>query len=121
MFKAGVDIININRIEEKFEKLGFKFFEKILGESELEKVKSFTQKKQVNYVAKRFAAKEAFSKAYGEGIGKTFSFSDIEVLNYENEQPYIQLNDKFKTLKIKSSISLSDDPPYAIAFVIIYQ
>ena len=76
--------------------------------------------------AKRFAAKEAFSKALGTGISKGINFNEIIVLNEKNGKPYIKLQKKTKILlkkklnkKYKISVSLSDEKNFAVAFVTI--
>ena len=81
----------------------------------------------LNSLAKRFSAKEAFAKALGCGIGK-IGFQDIEILNNELKEPYININNKIKKYikmqynydNLKISLSLSDDKEYCIASVIIY-
>ena len=80
-----------------------------------------------NCYAKRFAAKEAFSKALGTGISNGISFNEIIILNKKSGKPYITLSgqtkkvidSKFKKKKIKIFLSLSDETKYAVAFVTI--
>ena len=80
-----------------------------------------------NCFAKRFVAKEAFSKALGTGISKGINFNEIIVLNERNGKPYIKLIDKTKKIvekKIKRkkyviSLSIADEKNYAVAFVTI--
>ena len=84
-------------------------------------------KNSINCYAKRFAAKEAFSKALGTGISKGINFNEIVILNNKSGKPYINiigrtkltLNKKFKKKKSKISLSLSDEKKYAVAFVTI--
>ena len=79
-----------------------------------------------NCYAKRFAAKEAFSKALGTGISSGINFNEIIVLNEKNGKPFIklkgktklQINKKFKK-KARILLSLSDEEKYAVAFVTI--
>ena len=81
----------------------------------------------INCFAKRFAAKEAFSKALGTGISNGISFNEIIILNKKTGRPYINiigqtkkvLKKKFKGKKTKVSLSLSDEKKYAVAFVTI--
>ena len=83
----------------------------------------------INCFAKRFAAKEAFSKAIGTGISSGINFNEIVVLNKNSGKPYINLigktkkilDKKFKKKKTKISVSLSDEKKYAVAFVTISQ
>ena len=80
-----------------------------------------------NCFAKRFAAKEAFSKALGTGISKGINFKEIVILNEKNGKPYIKLLNetkknvikKLKVKKYKVSLSISDEKNYAVAFVTI--
>ena len=77
--------------------------------------------------AKKFAAKEAFSKALGTGISGGISFNEIVILNTKSGKPFIKLlgktkkivNNIFKGKKFNISLSLSDDIPFALAAVII--
>ena len=84
-------------------------------------------KNTLNCFAKRFAAKEAFSKALGTGIANGISFNEIIILNNKNGKPFIKLINKTKKIvekklrkKIyKISLSLTDEDNYAVAFVTI--
>ena len=77
--------------------------------------------------SKRFAAKEAFSKALGTGISNGIRFNEILVLNEKNGKPYIKIINNTKKIvektlkkkKYKISLSLSDEKNYAVAFVTI--
>jgi len=85
---TGIDIIEISRIKHAYEK-NEKFAERVLTDGEIKKFHSFVNHRKYEYLAGRFAVKEAFSKAMGTGIGKV-GFHDIEVLNMEKTgQPYI--------------------------------
>jgi len=111
----GTDICEINRI-----KPGEGFANKVLSESELEVLK-IKKNKQV-YLAKRFAAKEAISKAFGCGIGSKLSFKDISVLNNESGSPYVEISELAKAKLANFSsihISISDEKNYAIAYVVV--
>ena len=80
-----------------------------------------------NCFAKRFAAKEAFSKALGTGISKGIKFNEIVILNQKNGKPYVKLLNNTKLIvekllkkkKYKISLSISDENNYAVAFVTI--
>lgn len=111
----GIDITEISRIDEILEKQP-KIIERVLRREEIdmfEQINSDTRK--VEWLAGRFAAKEAFSKAYGTGIGKEVSFQDMLVSNDESGRPFITY--KNENLKIHLSISHSRD--YAVAQVVI--
>ena len=103
----GTDLVDIRRIEKLYKKFGSKFAEKILTKNELKKFK------EIDYLAKRFAAKEAIAKALGTGIGKV-KFHDIEISNNKAGKPIV----KIKNCKTQVHLSIADEPPYALAFAV---
>jgi len=125
IFGIGTDIVNVKRIEKLLNKEGMKFKKRIFTPSEIKYCNN--KKNPSSYFAKRYAAKEALSKALGTGIRKDIKFKNIEVFNDKNGKPSIQLKGKtfdFFKKKIKNNkyniyLSLSDDKPWAQATVII--
>ena len=123
LFGIGTDIIKVNRIKKSLNKKHF--LKRIFNKKEISKCKK--TKYMYNCFAKRFAAKEAFSKALGTGVSKGISFNEITVLNEKNGKPFIKLTDKTKKIvdkklknkKYKISLSLTDEEDYAVAFVTI--
>ncbi|MFV9876292.1 MAG: holo-ACP synthase [Rickettsiales endosymbiont of Dermacentor nuttalli] len=125
----GTDIINIERIAKLVTKFGNKFLDRIFTPNEvLESQKFFLPKLYSSYLAKRFAAKEAYAKATGMGIRNHISFNQIEIANDSNGRPFIILHNRTKdqltdiipiNYTPKIHVSLSDDYPLAIAHVII--
>ena len=118
----GTDIVKVPRIKRLLKKRGNKFAERILHSNEFEIFKKHSS--AANYLAKRFAAKEALSKALGTGIAKGISFEEIEVINNEDGKPFLVLHgaalDISNQLGVeKLFISLSDEKKYAIAYVIL--
>ena len=119
----GVDFIENKRISALIKNQTF--LKRTFSTNELRLSRKIKHKK--NFFAKRFAAKEAFSKALGTGISKGISFNEIIVLNKKSGKPYIRLigktkkitEKKFKKKKYKISVSLSDEKNYALAFVTI--
>ena len=119
----GTDIISINRIKNSLKNKNF--INRIFNEKEISKCKRINN--SINCYAKRFAAKEAFSKALGTGISNGINFNEIVILNKKSGKPYINiigqtkkvLDKKFKRKKTKISLSLSDEKKYAVAFVTI--
>jgi len=108
MIKIGIDIIVVKRIEKLIEKYGLNL--KFLNEDEKYTIKAES-------IAGIFAAKEAFSKALGSGIGKEFSFKDISILKDSKGKPYIKLN---SPLPVKNfDVSITHDGGFAIAAVIV--
>ena len=124
IYGIGTDIANINRIKKLIKNK--KSINRIFNQKEI--LKCEKQVNKANCYAKRFAAKEAFSKALGTGVANGINFKEIVVLNEKNGKPYIKLIDKTKKivdkkLKIKNykiSLSLSDEDKYAVAFVTIF-
>lgn len=127
MISQGVDILYIPRIDKLYEKYGQKFLNKFFTSNEIEAC-TINGVININKIAKRFSAKEAFSKALGYGIGE-ITFRDIEILNNKNKKPYIKITEKIKNYVILKnnwhdidvSLSISDDKDYSMACVIIYQ
>ena len=108
----GIDIIEICRIEKATE--NEKFIERIYTENE---IKEFLRRnKNVSYLAGRFAAKEAVSKALGTGM-RNIDFKDIEILSDNLGKPYVVTSGKLENLTIHITISHSKDN--AIAFCVI--
>lgn len=129
----GIDLVSITRIEYLISKFKNKFSDKFFTTNEIFEAKEIEDAinngnaRSVNFFAKRFAAKEAFSKAIGLGIGRGINFKDIEILNDEVGKPYINLlNQKdefvkklFSCKNLSIHLSLSDEKSHAIAMVII--
>ena len=125
IFGIGTDIVNIGRIEQSLKKHKFSFKNKIFSKKEI----SYCEKRKNSgaFYAKRFAAKEAFSKALGTGIRKGVNLKNIEITNNVHGKPSISLKGnlanylkkKIKCKKYDIHLSLSDDKPWAQATVII--
>ena len=119
----GVDIIDNKRIKESIKSKNF--IRRIYTSKELEL--SEKTKNKVAFFSKRFAAKEAFSKALGTGFSSNLNFKDIEITNDKKGMPkYVEnkkitkiLQKKYKIKKINSFLSISDEKDYSTAFVII--
>ena len=119
----GVDIVNNNRLKKLVRNK--KFISRIFTQNE--RKNSIKLKNKINYFSKRYAAKEAFSKAAGFGISQYLNFKDIEIKNNKKGKPLISLNKtsiiylkkKFKVKSFKTNLSLSDEKHYSIAYVII--
>ena len=119
----GVDIIENKRIKKSLKIKGF--INRIFTQKEITQSKKLNNK--INYFAKRFAAKEAFVKAIGEGFRNNINFSDISIKNDKKGKPSIIISNnvkkflkkKFKSSKYQIFLSLSDEKKYSIAYVII--
>ena len=123
IYGIGTDLSNINRIKKNLKNKNF--ISRIFNKDEIKKCNKLANK--ANCYAKRFAAKEAFSKAIGTGISKGINFNEIIVYNMNSGRPTIRLlgNTKKITSKILNKkkfnifLSLSDDKPFAVATVVI--
>lgn len=126
IFNIGSDLVSIERIKNILDKNEQHFIKKVLTPTEQDIVLTKKNHSKVNYIAKRFAAKEAIAKAFGEGIGE-ISFQDITILNYNNGMPYYKLSNKLHEIakkiisqsNYKIHLTLSDDKGYALAFAVI--
>ena len=123
IFGIGTDIVEVSRIKKNMKNRSI--ITRLFTKDEI--VKCNKTKKNFNCFAKRFAAKEAFSKALGTGISKGIKFNEIAILNEKNGKPFIKLVDNTKKIveknikkkKYKISLSLTDETNYAVAFVTI--
>lgn len=117
----GTDIVQVSRIKEAFERQGERFAQRILCPNEL---RLFNEQQQsMPYLAKRFAAKEAASKALGTGIGE-ISWQDMEISNDQKGAPKLDFTGPAKEQMASMgathiAISLSDERDYAVAFVVL--
>tara|TARA_B100001057_G_C22272329_1_gene727464 strand:- start:157 stop:540 length:384 start_codon:yes stop_codon:yes gene_type:complete len=123
IYGIGTDISNINRIKKNLKNKNF--ITRVFNATEIKKCNK--QLNKTNCYAKRFAAKEAFSKALGTGISKGINFNEIIVFNIKSGKPGVRLLGNTKKLvekilikkKFNIFLSLSDDEPFAVATVII--
>ena len=122
----GNDVIDIRRIEETLEKYGERFVQRIFTEVEIRKSEKRAQR-AASY-AKRFAAKEACSKALGTGFRAGVFWKDLGVVNELSGKPTMQLTGGAKTHldritpaghEVRIHVTITDDFPYAHAFVMI--
>ena len=119
----GVDIVKNKRISSSIKNKNF--INRTFGKNEILISKKIDNK--TSYFSKRFAAKEALSKALGTGFRDGLNFKDIEVVNDKLGKPYYIISSKIKNLikkkkKIKNFnlfLSISDEKEYSVAFTII--
>ena len=124
----GTDILNLERFNKIINKYDQKFIDRIYGKNEI-KISKSKLKNSLNYFGKRFSAKEATWKALNSARGDGLFFKEIEILNDINGRPYLFFSGKTKQFiekkeknlraKLNFDISLSDDAPFVIAFVVI--
>ena len=122
IFGIGVDMVNIDRIKKIHQKHGKRFVKRILNSSELELFHQTND--QDRFLANRFAGKEAATKALGTGFSQGITWKDFGVSNKSSGQPELILSNKVEKLFItkgitSSHISLTDELPWSMAFVIL--
>lgn len=125
----GTDIVHIPRIEQMLDKYGVRFEEKIFTPRERELAHSRSKDQMAATYAKRWAAKEAFFKALGSGLRDNMSWQDVQISLDKQGRPSLtvggEAKNKLARLMQTSGyapdlhVSLSDDPPFAQAFVVI--
>lgn len=122
----GSDLIDIRRIEKTLERHGSRFTERVF--TERERAKAESRKRQADTYAKRFAAKEACSKALGTGLSHGVFWRDMEVINLPSGKPNMHLTNGAEVrlqsmmpegMKPVVHLSITDEYPMAQAFVII--
>ena len=123
----GIDIVDNKRIEMLFTKYGDVFKKKILSKDEIIDIdKIISQKKKIQKISSRFAAKEATAKAIGTGFRLGLKFTDIEITNDELGKPKLLLNELIKKKllkskkKISSNVSISNEKNYTVAVVTFF-
>jgi len=122
IYGIGIDIIEIPRIEAALERFGERFARRILCESELRRFSA--HKKPAAYLAKRFAAKEAFTKALGTGIHAPANWHGVWVTNLRSGKPVLEFTTALKALLDSRGIgsahvSITDERGLASATVIL--
>lgn len=110
----GIDLVELDRLATILQKQE-RFSERILTPKEHEHFLKLSNHRQIEFLAGRFAAKEAFGKAIGTGIGSDFSFQDLEVMPNEKNKP-IAVSTLFSG---KIHLSISHSKEYAIAQVVL--
>jgi len=122
IYGVGTDLIEIKRVKRVLERFGERFARRILCEPELKRFRS--HKQPVAYLAKRFAAKEAFTKALGTGIHAPANWHGVWVVNLRSGKPVLEFSPPLQQLlqerKIRRShLSLTDEQEIAAATVIL--
>ena len=123
IFGIGTDIVSVSRIREGLAKHGERYAEHILMPAEhAEFARAYDP---ARFLAKRFAAKEAFSKAFGTGLRAPVTLHTIGVGHDELGKPHFEFDEAVATLlresKLNALLSISDEKEYVVAFAIIEQ
>ncbi|CAL1329456.1 holo-ACP synthase [Candidatus Providencia siddallii] len=118
----GIDLVKVSRIESIIQKFKNEFAKRILTKNEF--IQYQQQNNKAKFLAKRFAVKEAASKALGTGIQNIITFNQFEIINNKIGKPLLKLNGK--ALKLANNlnatnfyVSITDERSYALAIVII--
>jgi holo-[acyl-carrier protein] synthase len=118
----GVDLVECARIQHSLDRFGDRFLRRVFTDGEVEY--SMSMKFPARHLAARFAAKEAVSKAFGTGIGKSMGWRDIDIRKKESGEPYLALAGGAETLAqdrgVNSSfVTLSHTDQHAIAMIVL--
>lgn len=122
IYGVGTDVVEIERIEKALERWGERFAERILCAPELNRFRNHRQ--PASYLAKRFAAKEAFTKALGTGIKAPANWHGVWVTNRPSGKPELEFSQPLQTLLSgrgisRAHLSLADERGVAVATVIL--
>ncbi len=128
IYGIGTDICDIRRIAAALQRRGERFAHTVLGEAELaiyQQRRARWPERGVRYLATRFSAKEAFSKAIGLGIRMPMTWRNCEILNAPSGKPQIVLHGElaqwFEAKNLQAHITLSDESDYAASFCVVEQ
>ncbi|HEY1128782.1 MAG TPA: holo-ACP synthase [Roseateles sp.] len=126
IYGIGTDICDIRRIEATLARRGERFAEKVLGPDELRVFRARRARAEargLRYLATRFSAKEAFSKAIGLGLHLPMRLPDCQILNEASGRPVLKLSgalaDWFAERNLSGQVTLSDETDYAVSFVVV--
>ena len=122
----GTDICDIRRLRATLARRGDRFADKVLGPAELQVFHARRVRAEVRgvaYLATRFSAKEAFSKAIGTGMRMPMTWRACEILNLPSGQPFVRLHgalaDWFTARGLRAHVTLTDETDYAASFVVV--
>jgi holo-[acyl-carrier protein] synthase len=126
IFGIGTDICDVRRMRASLERHGERFARKILSDGELATWQARSARwpdRGIKYLATRFSAKEAFSKAIGLGLHLPMRWSDCEITNASSGKPEIVLHGALKTWfearQLSVHVSVTDETDYAASFVVV--
>ena len=126
IYGIGTDICDIRRIRASLEKHGERFAQKVLSDAEMQTYRARSARwpeRGVRYVATRFSAKEAFSKAIGMGMRMPMTWRLCEVAKLPSGQPTIVLHgvlkEWFEAKGLTAHVSVSDESDYATSYVVV--
>jgi holo-[acyl-carrier protein] synthase len=122
----GTDVCDVRRIRASFERHGDRFARRILSDGELAVWQARSARwpeRGLRYLATRFSAKEAFSKAVGLGLRMPMTWRLCEIANFRSGKPYIvlhgELKDWFEAQGLTAHVTVTDETDYAASFVVV--
>ncbi len=128
IYGIGTDIVQVSRIEDALARSGERFATKILGPDELvlfHERRARNPVRGMRYLATRFSAKEAFSKAIGLGLRPPMTWPAAQMLNDDTGKPYLvcsgALDEFMRQNRLSAQVSISDEAQYGVAFVVVTQ
>ncbi len=126
IYGIGTDVCDIRRIADTLQRRGPRFAEKVLGPHEIEVFRDRSARVEargIAYLATRFSAKEAFSKAIGLGLRMPMTWRDCEIVKAASGKPEIRLHGAlkawFEARGLQAHVSVSDETDYATSFVVV--
>ena len=126
IFGVGTDICDVRRIAATFQRRGDRFAQRVLGPNEIEVFRvrlAKVEARGISYLATRFSAKEAFSKAIGLGMRMPMTWRDCEIVKAASGKPQIRLHGAlaawFDARRLQAHVSVSDEADYAASFVVV--
>ena len=126
IFGVGTDICDTRRISAVFGRRGMRFAQRVLGPAEMQVFRerlARSPSRGVAYLATRFSAKEAFSKAIGMGMRMPMSWRACEIVNAAGGKPVVRLHgglrEWFDERELTAHVSVSDEAEYAASFVVV--
>lgn len=126
IYGVGTDVCDVRRIAATLARRGDRFAERVLGPRELEVFHARRQRAEargVRFLATRFSAKEAFSKAVGMGLHMPMTWRSCEILNESSGKPFVRLHgalaEWFGERRLRAHVSVSDETDYATSFVVV--
>lgn len=126
IYGIGTDVCDVRRIRAAWQRRGERFALKVLGPHEMDVFRARLAKVEargISYLATRFSAKEAFSKAIGLGMRMPMHWRDCEVVKAPSGKPDIRLHGAlaawFAARGLQAHVSVSDETDYAASFVVV--
>ena len=128
IYGVGTDICDVRRIAASLARRGDRFAERVLGPHEIEVFharRARVESRGISYLATRFSAKEAFSKAIGMGMHMPMTWRACEVVKAPSGKPQIRLHGDlaawFEANRLRAHVSITDETDYAASFVVVEQ